>query len=60
MTAVSNLHMAVLLFMLAVGLAGLLAFYAVLLAERANTRIDAMRATADDHWRDNRPMFEES
>jgi hypothetical protein len=57
---VSNLHVAVLLFLLAASLAALVAFYAVLLAERANTRIDAMRARVDDHWRDNRHLFEET
>jgi hypothetical protein len=57
---VSNLYVAVLLLLLAVGLAALLAFYAVLLAEQANGRIDAMQATADNHWDDNRPMFEDS
>lgn len=56
----SNLYVAVLLLLLAVGLAALLAFYAVLLAEQANGRIDAMQATADNHWDDNRPMFEDS
>jgi hypothetical protein len=46
---VDNLNMAVLLFVFAIGLAALLGFYAVLLAERANTSIDATDATADDH-----------
>jgi hypothetical protein len=56
----SNLHMAVLLFMLAVGLTVLLAFYGVLLAEHANRRIDAVGTRVDDHWDDNRPLFEET
>jgi hypothetical protein len=53
-------NVAVLLFMLAVGLTVLLAFYGVLLAEHANRRIDAVGARVDDHWDDNRPMFEET
>jgi hypothetical protein len=53
-------NVAVLLFLAAVGLTVLLAFYGVLLAERAHRRIDAVGARVDDHWADNRPMFEET
>jgi hypothetical protein len=49
-----------LLIVAAIGCTAVLAFAGYYSSVLAHERVDAMQATADDHWDDNRPMFEES